>query len=79
MLYSLKKDLFVGQVGLYLPAALLENLGHDLGPKLICRVCEYICNFKYDAVEELGILEGACWLSLDSTHAVLLTDTSILT
>ena len=57
MFDTLQKDLFVRQIGFNLTTAFLENLGHYLGPELICRVCKYICNFKYNAVKKLRVLQ----------------------
>ena len=57
MLDSLEEHLLVGEVRLNLPAALLEDLCHDLRAKLICRVCEDVGHFQNNAVEELRILQ----------------------
>ena len=50
VLDSFEKHLLVGQVGLDLTTALLEDLRHDLRPQLVRRVCEHVSHFQYDAV-----------------------------
>ena len=57
MFDTLEEHLFISEVSLDLAAALLKNLCHNLSAKLICRVCKDVCDFKYDAVKEVWVIE----------------------